>query len=210
MNRAMQTAPLAERFAHLLAVIGSDKFLNCEGLGNEVPFFVVPFDPQEAVEMKTRQRQLTNRLAIEKGVQVLEVDLYDMAHEIMLNEGDWEHWIAEETNVSKQVLKEELQGILDSENVLIPAIAEKMESANFDVMFLSGAGEVFPYIRSHTVLHNLQKVAKSKPTVLFFPGQYEHSLKKGTWLDLFAPRVSLGEDKDDKYYRAFNIYDREV
>ena len=79
-----------------------------------------------------------------------------------------------------------------------------MERTNFDVMFISGAGEVFPYIRTDNVLNNLQSTAKDKPTVLFFPGRYTHSLEGGASLDLF------GRLHDDKYYRAFNIYHCEI
>jgi hypothetical protein len=68
------------------------------------------------------------------------------------------------------------------------------------VLFLSGVGEVFPYIRSHNVLNNLQSTAKEKPTVLFFPGSYTFTQISGSSLDLF------GRLRDDRYYRAFNIY----
>ena len=57
------------------------------------------------------------------------------------------------------------------------------------------------------LLNNLQKEAKEKPTVMFFPGEYTHSLANGASLDLFAPVKRL---EDDKYYRAFNIFDREI
>ena len=97
-----------------------------------------------------------------------------------------------------------LQGVLDPENHMVPAIAEKMTQVEFSVMFLIGVGQIFPYIRSHNILNNLQKTAKKKPTVMFFPGSYSHSLEKGASLDLF------GRLHDDKYYRAFNIYDREI
>ena len=69
---------------------------------------------------------------------------------------------------------------------------------------LSGIGEVFPYIRSHNVLNNLQSTAKDKPTVMFFPGEYRHSLEQGASLELF------GLLHDDKYYRAFNIFESQV
>ena len=67
-------------------------------------------------------------------------------------------------------------------------------------MFITGVGEVFPYIRSHNVLNNLQSTAKDRPTVMFFPGEYTQSLETGASLDLF------GRLHDDKYYRAFNIF----
>ena len=105
-----------------------------------------------------------------------------------------------ETTVTKEELKELLEGPLDTEFYLVPAIAAKMSESEFDVLIISGVGEVFPYIRSHNVLNNLQKKAKDKPTLMFFPGTYTHSLEKGASLDLF------GRLHDDKYYRAFNIY----
>ena len=105
-----------------------------------------------------------------------------------------------ENSVSKEQLKELLQGVLDPEAHLVPAIAKQLASTDFKVLFLSGIGEVFPYIRSHNVLNNLQSTAKEKPTLLFFPGAYTHSLESGASLDLF------GKLHDDKYYRAFNIF----
>jgi hypothetical protein len=89
---------------------------------------------------------------------------------------------------------------LDPETNLVPAIATKLKNNDFDILFLSGVGEVFPYIRSHHVLNNLQSTAKEKPTLMFFPGAYTHTLESGASLDLFD-RLH-----DDKYYRAFNIF----
>jgi len=93
-----------------------------------------------------------------------------------------------------------VQNVLGIEEYLIPAIGERLAAAEYDVLFLSGIGEVFPYIRSHNVLNNLQSTAKSKPTVMFFPGEYRYSLEQGASLELF------GLLHDDKYYRAFNIF----
>ena len=73
-----------------------------------------------------------------------------------------------------------------------------------DVIFIPGVGEVYPYIRSHNVLNNLQSTAKDHPTLMFFPGRYTHALATGASLDLF------GILHDDKYYRAFNILNYEV
>ena len=194
---------MQERYQHLLTVIGSERFLKKQGLGNEVPFFVCPYKAEEAVEMERLQRQLINKLA-QRGIEVLDINLYDLAVQILKKEGDWEWCMEEEQSVSKEELKEELQSMLDIETVLTPAIEEMMNRSEFQVMFISGVGEVFPYIRSHNVLNNLQKTAKEKPTVMFFPGEYTHSLESGASLELF------GRLHDDKYYRAFNIYHSEA
>ncbi len=190
---------MQEKFLHLLSVISGQRFLSKQGLGNEVPFFICPFKPEEAVEMERLVKQLVNRLA-QIGVRILEINLYDLSVEILMNEGDFEWMFENEANRTKPKLQEELQGILSVEHILIPAIADLISNAEFDVLFLTGVGEVFPFIRSHNVLNNLQSTAKEKPTVLFFPGTYTHSLESGASLDLF------GRLHDDKYYRAFNIF----
>jgi len=198
-----ETSPFTVRFEHLYKLISSERFLKKQGLGNEVPFFICPYRPEEDVEMKRLERQLIKQLD-QHGVSILHINLYDLSIELLKERGIWDRILNVEQNVVKEKFKELLQGVLDPENHLIPAIARKMELTNFDVMFITGAGEVFPYIRTHNVLNNLQSTAKDKPTVLFFPGRYTHSLEGGASLELF------GKLHDDKYYRAFNIYHCEI
>jgi hypothetical protein len=195
--------PIQDRFHHLMEVISGQRFLKKQGLGNEVPFFICPFKPEEAVTMARLQRQLRNKLD-QTGVRSLDINLYDVSIDLLKERDIWDQVLEMEASVSKAELKELLQGVLDPEAHLVPTIAERMKSAEFDVMFISGVGEVFPYIRSHNVLNNLQSVAKEKPTLMFFPGAYTHSLETGASLDLF------GRLRDDKYYRAFNIYHYEA
>ncbi|WP_306532652.1 DUF1788 domain-containing protein [Geobacter sp.] len=199
MSADLEYRPIQERFQHLLALISSERFLKRQGLGNEVPFFICPYKSEEAVEMGRIQKQLINRLN-QGGVRILEINLYDTSIELLRRRGIWDQILEMETEIAKDEIKELLQGVLDPEAHLIPEIAARMQQTEFDVMFITGVGEVFPYIRSHNVLNNLQSTAKDQPTVMFFPGAYTHSLEHGASLDLF------GRLHDDKYYRAFNIF----
>ena len=153
--------------------------------------------------MELIKKQLIKQLH-QKGVHVLEINLYDLAIELLQERDIFQQILEIESSVSKEELKELLQNVLDSEEHLIPAISKKLQDSDFNILFLSGVGEVFPYIRSHNVINNLQSTAKDKPTVMFFPGEYTHSLESGASLDLF------GLLQDDKYYRAFNIYEYKV
>ena len=203
MISRIQSEPIAVRFEHLLKIIGSERFLQQEGIGNEVPFFIAPFKVSESAEMEQAVKQLVTKLR-QSGVEVLHVNLYDLIVDMLHNEtNDWDWCIENETKHSKTQMLEYLRGVVGSEKV-VEAISKKMESNDFSVMFLDGVGHVFPFIRSHNILNTLQKSAKSQPTLMFFPGEYSHSLEKGASLDLF------GRLHDDKYYRAFNIYDREI
>ncbi len=190
---------VAQIFEHLQKLLVSQQFLHKKGIGNEVPFFICPFNPKNAVDVERQIRVLKNHLA-NQGVQTLEINLYDLANGLLKQRDILQQIFSMEQDVSKEQLKELLQGVLDSEAHLIPEISKIMRENTFDILFITGIGEVFPYIRSHNVLNNLQSTAKDKPTVMFFPGEYTHSLVSGASLDLF------GVLHDDKYYRAFNIF----
>jgi len=203
MARSSKTATAKDRFDHLLRVIASERFLKKQGLGNEVPFFICPYPAEEAVGMEALRASLVKQLQ-NRGVRVIEINLYDLSISLLHNRGIWNDVLAAEPSVGKDELKELLQGVLDPETHLIPAIGALLSDQEFDVLFLSGVGEVYPYIRSHNVLNNLQSTAKEKPTVMFFPGKYTQSLDSGASLDLF------GILHDDKYYRAFDITHYEI
>jgi hypothetical protein len=192
-----------ERAEHLYRVITSERFLTKQGLGNEVPFFICPFPAEEGLTMIEDRLDLVERIG-HVGVTALDLSLYDISLGLLEERGILEDVLAAEPDMEKSELRELLQGVLDVHEHLIPKIAEAIAAQPHDVIFLSGVGEVYPYIRSHNVLNNLQSTAKDKPTVLFFPGSYTHSTATGGSLDLF------GLLHDDKYYRAFNILNYEV
>lgn len=218
MSQKISQQPLAARFEHLVNVISGPRFLEMRGLNNDLPFYICEFRATEAFEMQRMQGQLISTLtslSVEclggRGVKVLEINLYDLCIDLLkTREGSsqdsnlWDEILAIESDVEKDNLLELLQNVLSIEDHLIPAIGERIQKAEFDVLFLSGIGEVFPHIRSHNVLNNLQSTAKEKPTVIFFPGEYRHSLEQGVSLELF------GLLHDDKYYRAFNIFETQV
>jgi hypothetical protein len=192
-----------ERAEHLYRVITSERFLTKQGLGNEVPFFICPFPAEEGLTMIEDRLDLVERIG-HAGVTALDLSLYEISLGLLEERGILEDVLAAEPDMEKSELRELLQGVLDVHEHLIPKIAEAIAAQPHDVIFLSGVGEVYPYIRSHNVLNNLQSTAKDKPTVLFFPGSYTHSTATGGSLDLF------GLLHDDKYYRAFNILNYEV
>lgn len=192
-----------KRAEHLLRVVASPRFLDKQGLGNEVPFFICAYGAEEGLSMGEDRKDLIARLG-HAGVQVLDIDLYDLSLEVLKDRGILDQVLEIEAETEKAELKELLQGVLDPQEHLIPAIARRIEAEPHDVIFLSGVGEVYPFLRSHNVLNNLQSTAKDRPTVMFFPGKYTHALATGASLELF------GQLHDDKYYRAFNIMNYEV
>lgn len=199
----MSAQSVAADEKHLLAVMSGDRFLHMEGLSNEVPFFIYPFDPRKANEVKAATKRLTNNLS-KRGISVLEINLYELSLTILEERGVLDRLLGIEPTQTKSEFRELLQGMLDPETHLAPSVKKLLADNPHDILFLTGVGEVFPYIRSHNVLNNLQSVSKEKPMLMFFPGEYRQSDTLGSSLVLF------GRLTDDQYYRAKNILEQEA
>lgn len=189
---------LTVKFNHLYKVISSPRFLSMEALGGEIPFFISAYNATQELEVRESTGMLINKLET-NGVKVLEINLYDLACDILEDKGGMERMFRVEKAKGKDKFLRALQSSLNMHEVLIPRLEELIRSVEADVYLLTGIGLVFPFIRSHTILNNLQNIAKNAPTVCFFPGVYT-----GQSLNLF------GLLKDDNYYRAFNIENIEV
>lgn len=194
---------LTQQEEHLFKVLGSSRFLRMEGLGNEMPMFIYPYAPDQSILVHQAKQRIKNKLAIQ-GVSIIEVDLYELTVEILKERGVWERMLAAESSQDKEDFRELLQGMLDPELHIAPAIRRKLDQQHFDICFLTGIGEVYPYVRSHNVLNNLHSIVTEKPMLVYFPGKYEQSDSMGSSLVLF------GRLKDDQYYRAKNILEQEA
>ncbi|SMY01780.1 DUF1788 domain-containing protein [Brevibacterium aurantiacum] len=201
----LQSKPtLAQQEDHLFKVLTSERFLRMEGLGNEVAHFIYDYDPTWALDVAQAKKRLKTKLDTELGIKVFEINLYDLCVELLKKRNVWDRVLAAEPTMDKAEFLKMLQNMLDPQMHLAPAIKELMAAESFQILFLTGIGEVFPFMRSHTVLNNLQTVVSDKPMLMFFPGRYEVSATQGSALVLF------GQLKDDSFYRAKRILDQEA
>ncbi len=188
----MKLESLETKYEKLFSNLKKESFLSMSALGGEIPFYIVPYNPAQENDVAQKTKQLKERLSL-AGISVFEINLFDLSLDMLEERGVLEKIVVKESVLSKDKLFKTLQGILDSETKLIPHIEQLVKENSSQMVFLTGVGQVFPYIRSHTILNNLQNSIKDRPTVMFFPGTY------GADLSLF------GKMKDDNYYRAFNL-----
>lgn len=189
-------------FDHLLRVTPHKKFLSKGGLGNEIPYFICPYAPSIEIELTKIRHSLVSRLR-EAGISVLDLNLLDVSLGLLKERGILDQLLDTEADHEKSELRELLQSVLDPETHLVPALLSRLKQGT-DLLILSGLGEVFPFVRAHAVLNNLQSRAGQQLTLMFFPGIYAHVLESGATLDV------LGLRQEDRYYRAFNILEYEV
>ena len=186
------------KFAHVLKVVSSESFLKMDALGGEIPFWIAPYDieahDQVEVEIKNLQTKLANM-----GIKSELIDLFELSCSIIEANIGLEKMFDVEKRKDKEKFKRALQSTVNIHDRLIPAIIERLSASEPQILLIKGVSSVYPFIRSHTVLNNLQSAVKHIPTVMFFSGAYS-----GNSLNLF------GLMKDDNYYRAFNIDNQKI
>jgi hypothetical protein len=164
-----------------------------DALGGEIPFWISTYDPTQEIEVNTEIQNLVKKLQNE-GVEPHLINLFTLSIDIIEEHLGLEKMVRVEKRKSKERFKKALESTINIRERLIPTIKEQVDNHSTDLLLINGVGSVFPYIRSHNVLNNLQSAIKEVPTLMFFPGEYT-----GRSLELF------GLLKDDNYYRAFNI-----
>ena len=96
-------------------------------------------------------------------------------------------WRREEGKNSYEKLKKSF-----NMEVICNYFKEKSKDKNF--VIITGVGKIFPLVRTHALLNNLQVIFNETKVLLFFPGKYTTT----TDLRVFG-------FKDNHYYRAFRI-----
>jgi len=184
---------IIDDFEQIFTQVTTDKFLSMQALGGEEPFFIYSFDPAVQDLITSEKKRLQKRVE-QAGHSVLVINLYQLIIK-MLNERNMLTKILDkEHSLAKSKLLQTLQNMLDVETKIIPEIQKLVEEQKTSMVFIEGIGEVYPYIRSHTIINNLQKVIIDRPTLMFFTGRFDgHKL------------VLFNKVHDNNHYRAFNI-----
>lgn len=186
--------PTNDTINHIFDIVSNPRFINMEGLSGEIPFWVAPYNISKELKVESEIKHLVRKLKT-SGFEPLCIDLFELSCEIIEEKIGMEELKQIELDLDKSFFLDALQSTINIHDRFIPAIGEKVKETNPQMLFLKGVGKVYPFIRSHIVLNNLQSEIKNIPTLMFYPGEYS-----GRSLRLF----NLLED--DNYYRAFNIY----
>ena len=116
-------------------------------------------------------------------------------------DGDSDEW----PHLQEDDFYQALAGMFDVDaGELKDALANQYQDAAAEqrahIVFLTGIGHVYPYIRAHALLNLIQDIVPANtPVVLFFPGKYEKTATTVSVMRLFNTLAA------DNYYRAFSL-----
>ena len=83
---------------------------------------------------------------------------------------------------------------ITTESAFINQMNFEPQTRGTDMILLSGVGDVFPFMRVHSLLEAMQPHFSNIPILVLYPGKFEDAQLK-----LF------NKLKPNSYYRAFNI-----
>lgn len=202
----------AQSFAELRQRLQDPEFLAGHGLGNEVPFFILPYAAALEDEVREQVEALVRDFAptpqdgapapqdppATDGTRVIHFDLWDVFLQICRERRILEKIPALEERRGTEGLLRRMEKIATPE-AFLKVTSERYEELGGqmpgrDVVLISGVGKVYPLVRAHNILENAQPVFTEVPMVMLYPGVYD-----GQQLHLF------GKISDGNYYRAFSL-----
>ena len=176
--------------------ISSKEFLENKGVANEVRYYVFDYEACDELIMRQKIRDLIAQNNPETdGFRIVEYDIYSLIISILEERGYVDKCIRFEKEKGREYLYNAISKLLrltTDNNLIVNRIVENTPENS--VVFLTGIGKVYPFVRAHNVLNNLHQVFDKVPVIMFYPGNWN-----GQSLSLF------GTISDGNYYRAFPL-----
>jgi hypothetical protein len=170
--------------------ISDPNFLANKGLSNEVGIHVFSYEPQHELIVGSYIKQLVSTPS--NDFRIIECDMYKIFLGILEDKRILGAVPGIEEKKGSDYLLAQLQKTATADAFLAKMKYEP--HLRGDVLFLTGAGKVYPFMRSHKLLDNMQQSFSDIPIVMLYPGEWS-----GRSLNLFK------KFHEGNYYRAFNL-----
>ena len=183
---------LQSRLDLILERIENPRFLNNDGLGNEIGFWIFDYPAKQELAVRDYLTHLIDKLE-KHGHTFVTINIYEILVEMLASRGLLERTFSREQQTGVEAVRKTLSGPL-SQKKIAEFIADKIKPESLDFVLLTGLGNAWPLVRGHELLSALQDVMGKTPLVLFYPGEYS-----GRDLHPF------GMIESKNYYRAFKL-----
>lgn len=185
---------LQERLNQIPEKILSPDFLEGQGVGGDINFWIFDYAPEAELQVREYLDFLLGMLDKKHShLKVCHINLLQTLVDNLNERGFVDKAITMQQKKGDEGLIKALSGPLHMDK-LAPYIVEKSKAAEADIIFISGVGSVWPLLRAHNLLNSLHSLLGHKPLVLFYPGDYT-----GQTMSLF------GKIPSKNYYRAFKL-----
>jgi hypothetical protein len=184
-----------ERLNGILPKLTSPDFLQNQGLGNEIGFWIFDYPPEQEMALRAFLQEVIVPV-LEKhqpAIRSAAVNLFDLTIGLLEDRKLLDKALDMQRTQGDAKTLESLHRVL-KEDKLAERLVAQHDINNLDLLLLWNVGAVYPMLRTHTLLSALHPLMKDTPLVMFFPGKYD-----GYSLRLFNKLA------EDHYYRAFRL-----
>lgn len=188
------SASFEERLNKVIDRLLSKELLANEGLGNEIGFYIFDYPPEKELQVRefmgTVQDQIHKRMP---SISLNHINLFELLIEYLKERKLLDRAFKLQRDKGNEELVKALKGPLHEQKIA-QYFVEKAKPEEHDLILMSGIGNSWPILRSHTLLNSLHPLINNTPLVVFYPGKFD-----GQGLRLFE-RI-----KESNYYRAFQL-----
>jgi hypothetical protein len=182
----------------LFSILSNERFLLMQGLANNDPVYIQPYDVKNEDQAVSMIHSLIQRLR-NSGIKVAVADLFQLLLDELRDEQLLDEYADDKADYDKRDLLGDLKNHADAKTRIVPRLAKVMNREGVQLTLLTGVGHVYPFLRAHTILESITPEMMRHPLVMFFPGEYSHTPRLGSQLRLFGTIPPKG------YYRAINL-----
>ena len=188
------TTPLEKRLDQILPKVTAPEFLSASGLGNEIPFFIFDYPPEDELVVRKHVAFLLQQIPkVKPSLRVANVDLFQTVLAYLRERHLLDKAIELQRTKGDAALRKNIAAPLDPAK-FAQAFVQHARPAEHELVFATGVGSAWPLVRVHPLLNNLHPLMEKTPLVMFYPGRYD-----GQYLRLF------GKLRQNNYYRAFRL-----
>lgn len=181
---------IKKRLDNLKVEIQKEDFLEGTGLSNEVNIRIFCYDAKDEMIVRHFIEQILSDDSLK--CRIIEHNLYKIFLNICDEKRITNGAYSIENKKGKDFLKQQIQRFANNKSFVTKI--KDQTYGTCDILMITGVGEVFPFMRIHSLLEALQPEFPDIPILVMYPGRYD-----GRFVKLF------NQLEPNPYYRAFNI-----
>lgn len=182
-------ATIGESLDKLRRHMQEPDFLEGKGLSNEVNIRMFCYNAKDEMVVRRFIEQITADTSL--ACHIVERNLYEIFLALCEEQDIMEGILEMEESLSSDYLLEQLQKSFGVDEYI--AKIQYTPHQKGDILMLIGVGDVFPFMRVHSLLEALQPHFDDIPILVLYPGTFDGNALR--LFDKLAP---------NSYYRAFN------
>jgi hypothetical protein len=155
---------ILERLEKMDKRIHEHGFTTPRGIGSDIPHYVLDYEAEDELQVRLYIKNLLRRTVL----NIKEINLFEFLLSFFQDELEELKELSEEEGINGLI--DAIETILDEQQTVVESFIALTEGA--EIIFITGVGSAYPYIRSSQLLKMLSVNAFRKPIILFYPGHF--------------------------------------